>query len=319
MYGPGTFIDATVLPVQEDAQRVFSVLASRTPGFTKDHALWRTVQFEGCPEPMIPGPFKGPVVAAALHAMCGVVANELLEIRGGKPAKESRVTVNTDHAALWLASTYSPYVDGVDISTHVRSGTLSKVFPRDFERGCLDGPLAARTTALYPTKDSRVWYQLHGSLDATKTLTSMGINMAVPLNSAEDGYNYIQSYVQEWSADELEMHNIRNGLCGSVCYTPEGWRQTEMGKRLARFPLVNYAHESYARPTPPASLPNLPDRRPLAGIKVLEMVRIIAGPTIGVILASYGADVIRVNCSKLVDWNVSQKCSARFRRIFTLH
>ncbi|KAL2862798.1 CoA-transferase family III [Aspergillus lucknowensis] len=306
VYGPGTFIDATVLPVPEDAQRVFGVLSSRTPGFTKDPALWRTVHFEGGAEPVIPGPFKGPVVAAVLHAMCGVVANELLEFRGGKPAKESRVTVNTDHAAFWLASTYSPYVDGLDISTRMRNGTLRRIFTRDFERGCLDGPLAASTTALYPTKDSRVWYQLHGSLDATKTLSSMGINMDVALNSSKHAYNYLKAYVQKWGADELEMHNIRNGLCGSICYTPEGWRQTEMGKRLARLPLVNYTHESYAQPTPPVRLPSLPDRRPLAGIKVLEMVRIIAGPTIGVILASYGADVIRVNCSKLADWNVLQ-------------
>jgi crotonobetainyl-CoA:carnitine CoA-transferase CaiB-like acyl-CoA transferase len=36
------------------------------------------------------------------------------------------------------------------------------------------------------------------------------------------------------------------------------------------------------------------------------MVRIIAGPTVGVILASFGADVIRVNCSRLADLNVSE-------------
>jgi crotonobetainyl-CoA:carnitine CoA-transferase CaiB-like acyl-CoA transferase len=40
-------------------------------------------------------------------------------------------------------------------------------------------------------------------------------------------------------------------------------------------------------------------------------VRIIAGPTVGVILASFGADVIRVNCSRLADLNVS----IRFTRI----
>jgi crotonobetainyl-CoA:carnitine CoA-transferase CaiB-like acyl-CoA transferase len=80
-----------------------------------------------------------------------------------------------------------------------------------------------------------------------------------------------------------------------------------MGKRLAADPLVNYTHESYARPTPPTPLLKSTDRRPLAGIKVLEMVRIIAGPTIGVTLASFGADVIRVNCSRLVDLNVSEE------------
>lgn len=304
IYGPGTYIDKDVLPVPEDARRVFELLATRTPGFTDDRALWETVKFEGRPEPMIPGPMKSPVVSAALHAMCGLVGNELLELRDGTPAKDSSVTVNTDHAGIWLGYTFTAYVNGSDISTLARNRTLSTIFQRDFEQGFGVGPLAGRATALYPTKDPKVWYQLHGSLDASKTLTSMGIDMNVPLGSFAEGYDYIRQHVQRWSADELEMHNVRHGLCGSICYSPEGWRKTEMGKRLAEHPLVNYTHESYARPTPPIPLPSSPDRRPLAGIKVLEMVRIIAGPTVGVTLASFGADVIRVNCSRLPDLNV---------------
>jgi hypothetical protein len=250
---------------------------------------------------------KAPLVSAALHAMCGLVGNELLELRNEKPANQSSVAVNTDHAGIWLGSTFTTYVEGSDISTLARSRSLSQIFARDFEQGFGVGPLAGRTTALYPTKDPRVWYQLHGSLDASKTLKSMGVDMETPLQSLVEGYNYIKDHVQKWSADELEMHNVRHGLCGSICYSPEGWRKTEMGKRLAADPLVNYTHESYARPTPPTPLLKSTDRRPLAGIKVLEMVRIIAGPTIGVTLASFGADVIRVNCSRLVDLNVSEE------------
>jgi hypothetical protein len=305
VYGPGTYIDKTVLPVPEDARRIFKLLASRTPGFTKDTAIWDTVKFEGRPDPMVPGPMKSPAVVAALHAMCGVVGNELLELRGGKPAKEASVTVDTDHAGIWLASTFTVYVNASDVSTLARAGTLSKIFTRDFDQGFGVGPLSGRATALYPTKDPKVWYQLHGSLDASKTLKSMGIDMDVPLKDFAEGYEYIKGHVQKWSADELEMHNVRNGLCGSICYSPEGWRNTEMGKRLAEHPLINYTHESYAKETPPVPLGQLPDRRPLAGIKVLEMVRIIAGPTIGTTLSSFGADVIRVNCSKLADLNVS--------------
>ncbi|KAJ5142937.1 uncharacterized protein N7515_001724 [Penicillium bovifimosum] len=306
IYGPGTFIDKSVLPVPEDARRIFELLATRTPGFTKDAALWGTVKFEGGPDPIVPGPMKSPVVAAALHAMCGVVANELLELRDGKPAKDASVIVNTDHAGIWLASTFTAYVDGKDISSLARNRELSNIFDRDFEKGFGVGPLAGRATALYPTKDAGVWYQLHGSLDASKTLCSMGIDMNVPLKSFTEGYEYIRQHVQKWSPDELEMHNIRHGLCGSICYSPEGWRKTEMGKRLAEYPLINYTRESYAQPTPPVCLSQLPDRRPLAGIKVVEMVRIIAGPTVGVTLASFGADVIRVNCSRLPDLNVLQ-------------
>lgn len=305
VYGPGTYIDKSFLSVPEDAHRIFELLAARTPGFTKDPALWDTVRFEGRPDPMVPGPMKAPVIIAALHAMCGLVGNELLELRDGNPAKEARVTVDTDHAGIWLASTFTAYVEGKDISTLARSQELSKIFARDFEQGFGVGPLAGRATALYPTKDTKVWYQLHGSLNASKTLCSMGIDMDVPLTSLKEGYEYIREHVQKWSPDELEMHNVKHGLCGSICYSPEGWRNTEMGKRLAEYPLINYTRESYAQPTPAVPLLHLPDRRPLAGIKIVEMVRIIAGPAVGVILASFGADVIRVNCSRLADLNVS--------------
>lgn len=80
------------------------------------------------------------------------------------------------------------------------------------------------------------------------------------------------------------------------------------GKTLASHPLVGYSRQSHAIPTPPIPLPNISDdKRPLAGIKVIELVRIIAGPVIGSTLAAFGADVIRVNCSRLVDLNVCRE------------
>ncbi|KAE8152329.1 CoA-transferase family III domain-containing protein [Aspergillus avenaceus] len=306
IYGPGTFIDKNVLPVPEDARRVFEFLAKKTPGFTQNTEAWNTVRFEGNPDPMIPGPIKAPVVAAALHGMCGVVANELLELRDGKPVSDSSVTINTDQSAIWLGSALTAQVNGSEVASIARSGKLSTLFDRDFEQGFGKG-FASRATAIYQTKDPNVWYQLHGSLHANKALDSMGIDTSVTFDSPSGYYDYIQEHVRQWSADELEMHNVRHGLCGSICYTPESWRKTEMGKQLAKHPYVNYTQETYAAPTPKQSLPKVSgDQRPLAGVKVLEMVRIIAGPTIGVTLAAFGADVIRVNCSKLPDLNVLQ-------------
>ncbi|KAJ6104079.1 CoA-transferase family III [Penicillium sp. IBT 18751x] len=306
VYGPGTFVDKEVLPVPEDARQVFEFLASQTPGFTKNKAAWDTVHFEGQAKPMIPGPIKSGVTASALHAMAGLVANELLELRDGKPVTESSVTVDTDHAGLWLGSVFTTYIKGKDMSEWARSGRMESLFPTDYEHGVFHG-IAGRTTAIYQTKDPKVWYQLHGSLDAKRTLESMGIDTSVTFEKPSQYYDYIQKHIIQWSPDELEMHNVRHGLCGSICYSPEGWRKTEMGKRLDSHPLVNFAEQTYAKSTPAVPLAkNTSDCRPLAGIKVLEMVRIIAGPQIGVSLASYGADVIRVNCSRLVDLNVLQ-------------
>lgn len=305
VYGPGTFIDKHVLPVPEDAHRVFEYLASHTPGFTQDKDVWDTVHFRGHADPMIPGPIKAPVVAAALHAMSGVVGNELVELRDGIAARDGSVAVDTDHAGLWLGSSLLTHINGTELIAMFKNRTESSLYSRDFQRGWKTG-LGSRATAIYQTKQPDVWYQLHGSLDADTVLATMGIDTTVSFESPAESYDYIQDHVRQWSPDELEMHNVRHGLCGSICYSPDGWRQTEMGKRLAQHPLVNVSHESYAAPTPPVPLPKVPsDRRPLAGVKVLEMVRIIAGPTMGATLAAFGADVIRVNCSRLIDLNVS--------------
>jgi crotonobetainyl-CoA:carnitine CoA-transferase CaiB-like acyl-CoA transferase len=50
------------------------------------------------------------------------------------------------------------------------------------------------------------------------------------------------------------------------------------------------------------------DARPLAGIKVLKLARIIAAPAAGSILESMGADVVRVQSNQLLDFTPAQIC-----------
>ncbi|KAJ5871103.1 uncharacterized protein N7529_003456 [Penicillium soppii] len=307
IYGPGTFVDKSFLAVPHDARRVFELLANSTPNFTQNRNAWNSVKFEGYDDPMIPGPLKAPVIAAALHAMCGVVANELLAERDGQEAEDRSVTINTDQAAIWLGSILTIRLNGSEVTELMKMGKGSSIFDRDFEKGVFENPLRLRTTAIYPTKTPGVWYQLHGSLHADPVLHAIGIDPATKCESAADAYSLIREQTQKFTADELEMIMIKNGFCGSICHTPDGWSKTLMGKRLQAHPFINYSHQSHAAPTLPTPLPVLPeDRRPLAGIKVIELVRIIAGPVIGTTLAALGADVIRVNCSKLPDINALQ-------------
>jgi hypothetical protein len=305
IYGPGTFVDKEFLPAPQDAGRIFEYIAKGTPGFTQDKELWDTVKFNGSPMPIIPGPTKAPLVAAALHAMCGVVAHEIVEDRDGTPANSQQVTVNTDHAAIWLGTIFAASVEDKDMSELIRSQELPNLFKQDFEGDFMSNLMRKRTTALYKTKTPGVWYQLHGSLDAAPVLKSIGVEPNYPAKTADEAYEHISRHVEQWTADELEMLNVKNGFCGSICFTPQGWSETLMGKRLAAHPLVGYSRQSHAIPTPPIPTPKISnDKRPLAGIKVVELVRIIAGPVIGCTLAALGADVIRVNCSRLVDLNV---------------
>ena len=305
IYGPGTYVDKTFLPAPQDARRIFEYIANSTPGFTQNPDLWNTVHFQGSSLPVIPGPFKAPLIAAALHAMCGVVAHEIIQDRDGTAANTQQVSVNVDHAAIWLGTIFAASVEGKEMSELVRSRELASLFQRDFEGDFMSSPMRQRTTALYKTKTPGVWYQLHGSLDAAPVLRALGIDPNYPAKNSDDAYEHIARHVEQWTADELEMLNIKNGFCGSICFTPQGWNETSMGKRLAAHPLVGYSRQGHAIPTPAVPLPKVEhDRRPLAGIKVVELVRIIAGPVIGSTLAAMGADVIRVGCSRLTDLNV---------------
>ena len=82
VYGPGSYTDKSFVPVPEDTARIFRNIASQTPGFTQDESILSRVKFEGEEYPVIPGPIKATSVAAALHAMCGVIGDEILTLRG---------------------------------------------------------------------------------------------------------------------------------------------------------------------------------------------------------------------------------------------
>lgn len=304
VYGPGSWIDAEPLPVPEDARRLLKILADKTPGFTTNPAALDSVSFTGSPQTIAPGPLKSSVIASALHAMCGIVANELLASRDGQSPGRT-VSVDTDHAAFWLGSVGMSKRNGETVRQLAKAGKLASIFPKDLEGGIFGTPLRLRATANYETKDDGVWFQLHGSLGADPVLQTIGLDASQHCASNDEAYQVIAEHVRKFGAHELEMMNLVQGLCGSICYTPAGWEQTRMAKDLSKHPLINYKQQTHAVPTPPIPLPSSADRRPLAGIKIVELVRIIAGPVIGTTLAALGADVIRVNCSRLPDFNVS--------------
>ncbi|KAH7268974.1 CoA-transferase family III domain-containing protein [Fusarium redolens] len=305
IYGPGSWIDSEAPPVPDDARRLLKVLAEATPGFTKDPAVLDTVSFMGSPHTIVPGPLKSAVIAGALHAMSGIVANELLELRDGQSSSRT-VSIDTDHAAFWLGSVGMTKRNGQTVREIARDGKLAAIFPKDLEGDIFGTPLKLRATANYETKDEGVWFQLHGSLGADPVLQTIGIDPSQECSSNDEAYQVIAEHVRKFGAHELEMMYFVQGLCGSICYTPAGWKQTRMAKDLSKHPLINYKQQTHTVPTPAIPLPVSADKRPLAGIKVVELVRIIAGPVMGTTLAALGADVIRVNCGRLPDFNSLQ-------------
>lgn len=89
----------------------------------------------------------------------------------------------------------------------------------------------------------------------------------------------------------------------SIVYTPKEWNETIMGKSLAKHPLINY---KCVRNGPPVPFPD--GYRPLAGIKIIELARIIALPSAGIVLTSLGAEVIRVQSKDMPDFSPAELC-----------
>lgn len=306
VYGPGTHTDRTFVPVPQDTERIFRLIAAQTPGFTQDESLLQKVEFVGEEFPVIPGPLKATSVAAALHAMAGVVADEILTLRGAEN-KDRKITVNTTHAAFWFGCIATAFLDGEDVISLTKKGELNKLVP-DWEQGWTSTPLKYRTTGLYPTSNPEVWYSLHGSMNPHPVLKSIGIDPSTSVSSNQEAAELIAKHTSQLTPEKLEFTNLLNGFCGSICFSPKQWNESEMGKSLAAHPFVNVKAKPHAIPTPPVAFPPLDasDKRPLAGIKIVEMTRVIAGPQIGTMLASFGADVIRVNPPHLPDINIMQ-------------
>jgi hypothetical protein len=321
LYGPGTFTDAEFIPLTQDCRRLLKYFAEVTPGFTKDSAVLEAVDFHGRDLPILPGPIKAQALvrtpsglhvkslsaaqSAVFQAMIGILGREISLTKGVDPG---RVSIDIDKSGLYPATPALVSIDGKSLIDIQQDGSLSNI-GLNVDRGVINkNAMYVRSWAIYPTKDQHVWYQVMGNLHVPEFLNAYGLDSENHTASRDEAYEIIKAEMVKYSAAELELNNMEHGFCGQTCYTPAKWRTTDMGRSLGKHPVINCKRVCESQSLPPIPFPVLEDKRPLAGIRVVELARVIAVPALGAALASLGADVIKVQSPNLRDLQVCWPC-----------
>ena len=104
----------------------------------------------------------------------------------------------------------------------------------------------------------------------------------------------VQAALMNWDAEAFETAAYERGGVVSMMRSYDEWSATPQAKALAALPVITFEKIGEAAPKPwPAG------DRPLAGLRVLDLSRVIAGPVAGRTLAAHGADVMLISSPDL--------------------
>ncbi len=219
--------------------------------------------------PALKTQFYADEAAAAAVAAGAMVAADIWTLRAGETQS---VTVNTREAGAGL------------------TGFLHQKFADASKAPDPRGQLAASNTAangFHRTRDGRFVF-LHPSFpESTKRL--------LKVLDCPDTPEAVAATMLRWDALDFENAVAAVGACAAMARTPEEWDASEPGLVLAARPVVEIvrigdsAPESFARG----------GDAPLSGVRVLDLTRVLAGPSCARTLAQYGAEALVISSPNL--------------------
>ncbi|KAI0446919.1 CoA-transferase family III domain-containing protein [Xylaria telfairii] len=288
--------------IQDEAARIFrSVLLTDSrlgiPDEVREAAERTSFDPRALSKPFLPAPVKCTESSAALWALLGTFGNVIAQQRYG--ITQSCV-VSSDVASLFLFSFLLLRVGGRPVSDPAVAARYSV-----YDLTAQMTPWRRLVTNVYPTRDGR-WFHLHGGLDSDRSLRMLGLPPCADITDEMEVIRRLEENVVKFDAAWLDVEaNEYWRQAGGICLTPEEYRDSEQGKALAGEGL--YTIEQFPSDgLPPVPWPEVRTStfRPLEGVKIVDLTRAIAGPTIARLAALFGATVIRVSNMELPDLGI---------------
>ncbi|MDO8980181.1 MAG: CoA transferase [Afipia sp.] len=218
-------------------------------------------------EPMLPSSFRVGAAAQATIAAAGLAAAEIWKARSGEA---QGISVDMTHAAVECRSERYLRVD-------------DKPPP----------PAWDAIAGVYKAGDGR-FVRLHTNFQHHRD------NVCKVLNCKPER-DEVQRALMQWKGEELEAAAYAGGCVVSMMRSHDEWSAHPQTRAIGQLPLIQIEKIGEAAPRP---WPN--GHRPLAGLRVLDLSRVIAGPVAGRTWAAHGADVMLISSPNLpsIPWLV---------------
>lgn len=211
-------------------------------------------------EPQIPSSFRVAVAGQTTIAAAGLAAAEIWRLRGG---------------------------DTQDVAVDMRHAVVECRSERYLRRDDKPPPPAWDAIAgVYKTGDNR-FVRCHTNFPHHRDAVCKVLG-CMPEREK------VQAALMQWKGEDFETAVYAAGGVVALMRSYDEWSLLPQARALAELPLISIEKIGDA---PPRPWPK--GDRPLAGLRVLDLSRVIAGPVAGRTLAAHGADVLLVSGPEL--------------------